>query len=130
MDKRRTETPGKAPNSANCATAHGLFRFCAEWISLAVGSSWAFVLAVLVIIGWALTGPLFGFSDTWQLVINTATSLATFLMVFIIQNTQNRDSTAMQLKLDELIRITEGAHNVMIGLEEEGQSDLDKIKAQ
>ena len=85
----------------------------ADW----AGSSWAFCLAALVIIVWAVTGPVFGFSDTWQLVINTGTTIVTFLMVFLIQNTQNRDGAAIQAKLDELIRATTKARNSIIGIE-------------
>jgi low affinity Fe/Cu permease len=85
-------------------------------------------IAVAVIAVWGLTGPLFGFSDTWQLVINTATTIITFLMVFLIQNAQNRDNEAIQLKLDELIRATEGAHNALLDVEEIPEPDLDKIK--
>jgi low affinity Fe/Cu permease len=77
---------------------------------------------------WALTGPIFGFSDTWQLVINTGTTIVTFLMVFLIQNTQNRDSEAIQVKLDELIRAIEGAHNALLDLEELEEKDLDRIR--
>jgi low affinity Fe/Cu permease len=78
---------------------------------------------------WASTGPIFGFSDTWQLVINTGTTIVTFLMVFLIQNTQNRDSEAMQLKIDELIRAHKGAHNGLLDLEELTEEELDRIKA-
>lgn len=92
------------------------------------GSSLTFGIAVGVILIWGLTGPLFRFSDTWQLVINTGTTIITFLMVFLIQNTQNRDSTAIHLKLDELIRVTRGAHNAMINMEDRTQEDLDKLK--
>ena len=81
-----------------------------------------------LIVVWATTGPLFGFSDTWQLVINTGTTIITFLMVFLIQNTQNRDSEAMQIKLDELIRAIDGAHNALLDLEELTQQDLDRIR--
>jgi low affinity Fe/Cu permease len=88
----------------------------------------AFLLAVLIIVVWLATGPLFGFSDTWQLVINTGTTIITFLMVFLIQCTQNRDSEAMQVKLDELLRVTRGAHNVLLDLEELEDRELDAIK--
>jgi low affinity Fe/Cu permease len=88
----------------------------------------AFVLAVLCILAWVVTGPIFHFSDTWQLVINTATTIVTFLMVFLIQNTQNRDSEAVQLKLDELLRSTQGAHNALLEIEELSENELDEIK--
>ena len=88
----------------------------------------AFVVAVLIILAWATTGPLFHFSDTWQLVINTSTTIVTFLMVFLIQNTQNRDSYAIQLKLDELIRSAEGAHNSLLEIEELTEEELLQIK--
>jgi low affinity Fe/Cu permease len=89
----------------------------------------AFMLAVGVVLLWLVTGPIFGFSDTWQLVINTGTTIITFLMVFLIQSTQNRDTAAMHVKLDELIRAVKGAHNALIDLEEMGEDDLARIRA-
>src|SRR5574341_619164 len=104
------------------------FRKFASYISHWAGSPWAFSIALLVIVSWFVSGPLFHFSDTWQLAINTGTTIVTFLMVFLIQNTQNRESEAMQLKLDELIRAVRGAHNAFLDLEELTEEDLDRIK--
>ena len=101
----------------------------AKVTSRATGRPMAFILAVAVVLAWMLTGPLFGFSDTWQLVINTGTTIVTFLMVFLIQNTQYRDAEAVQVKLDELLRTTKGAHNVLLDLEDLDEAELDKIKA-
>jgi low affinity Fe/Cu permease len=92
------------------------------------GQPTTFGLALLIILGWAITGPVFRFSDTWQLVINTGTTIVTFLMVFLIQNTQNRDAEAMQLKLDELIRAISGAKNAMLDLEDLDQTQLDEVR--
>ena len=93
----------------------------------AAGHPATFAIAVLIIVLWAATGPLFGFSDTWQLVINTGTTIVTFLMVFLIQNTQNRDSQAIQVKLDELIRSIQGAHLALLDLEELDDEDFERI---
>ncbi len=88
----------------------------------------AFAAAVAIIVAWAITGPLFGFSDTWQLVVNTGTTIITFLRVFLIQSTQNRDSEAIQVKLDELIRLSKGGHNALLDLEELEEDELDSIR--
>jgi low affinity Fe/Cu permease len=109
--------------------ASPFFRF-AKLTARSTGHPAAFLLAVLVIIVWVITGPIFGFSDTWQLVVNTGTTIVTFLMVFLIQNTQNRDSAAVQLKLDELIRSVAGAHNALLDLEELTEDDVDRLRAQ
>ena len=101
----------------------------AKGTARATGKPLAFGLAVAVILVWAITGPLFHFSDTWQLVINTGTTIVTFLMVFLIQNTQNRDAEAIHVKLDELIRAIDGAHNALLALEELEEQDLDRIRA-
>jgi low affinity Fe/Cu permease len=106
------------------------FRKFAHNTSQIVGSPGMFIIACLVIIAWALTGPIFQFSDTWQLVINTGTTIVTFLMVFLIQNTQNRDTRAIHLKLDELIRAMKGARNKLVNLEEMSDEELDKLQAE
>lgn len=105
-----------------------LFRKFANRTSAAVGSSWAFMLAITIVIIWAATGPMFNYSDTWQLVINTGTTIITFLMVFLIQNTQNRDAKAIHLKLDELIKATTGAHNSMIDLDSLSDEQLKELE--
>src|SRR5687767_3168480 len=99
-----------------------------KWTAHAAGKPIAFILAVLLIAVWLATGPMFGFSDTWQLLINTGTTIATFLMVFLIQATQNRDSEAMQLKLDEIIRAIGNAKNELLDIEELEESDLNRIR--
>jgi low affinity Fe/Cu permease len=101
----------------------------AKWASRITGRPVTFIAAVIIILLWAVTGPIFGFSDTWQLVINTSTTIITFLMVFLIQNTQNRDTEALQIKLDELIRAVESAHNALLDLEELDDEELDLIRA-
>jgi low affinity Fe/Cu permease len=95
-----------------------------------VGSPWAFLAALGIVVVWSATGPLFHYSDTWQLVINTGTTIVTFLMVFLIQNTQNRDAKAIHLKLDELIRSVEGARNTLIDLEELSEEELEDLQRQ
>jgi low affinity Fe/Cu permease len=103
------------------AIANGIARF--------VGDPVAFILALATVIIWGVTGPLFGFSDTWQLVINTGTTIVTFLMVFLIQNSQNRDAAAMQAKLDELIRALDGARGEFIGIEHKTDREIQQIRA-
>jgi len=106
------------------------FHIFANRMSQAAGSPIAFFSAVIIILGWAVVGPAFGFSDTWQLVINTGTTIITFLIVFLIQNTQNRDARAMQLKLDELIKAVKGARTQLVDLEEMSEEDLAKLQAE
>ena len=106
-----------------------LFDRFAKRASRTTGHPATFAAAVLIILVWAISGPLFGFSNTWQLVINTGTTIITFLMVFLIQNTQTRDGIAIQLKLDELIRAIEGAHNAFLDLEELSEEDLARLRA-
>jgi low affinity Fe/Cu permease len=105
-----------------------LFSRFAKWIAHAAGHPRAFMIALLTIVIWGVLGPFYRFSDTWQLVINTSTTIGTFLMVFLIQNTQNRDNEATHLKLDELIRSIEGAHNALLGVEELNENDFDEMR--
>ena len=107
--------------------AFGVF---ARKTSTVLGSAWAFVIAILIIVIWAMTGPAFGYSDTWQLIINTGTTIVTFLMVFLIQNTQNRDAKAVHLKLDELIRAVGPARNKLVDLEKLSDDDLKALETE
>ena len=101
----------------------------AQSVARGAGKPLTFIIATALVIVWGVSGPIFGYSDTWQLVINTGTTIVTFLMVFLIQNTQNRDTDALQVKVDELIRVTEGARLALLNLEELKGDDLDRIKA-
>lgn len=105
-----------------------LFRKFSHRVSTLVGSPWAFVLAVIVLFIWAVTGPIFNFSDTWQLIINTGTTIVTFLIVFLIQNTQNRDAKAIHLKLDELLRAVKAARTSLVDLEDLPDEDLARLE--
>jgi low affinity Fe/Cu permease len=116
------------PKIPSVPRRHGFFLKLSKATSAATGQPWAFGLALTTILVWGTTGPIFHFSDTWQLVINTTTTIVTFLMVFLIQNTQNRDSQALHLKIDELIRALKGAHTAMIDLEEMTDHELLEIR--
>ena len=126
--EERTRAALEDRRSSRVAGFRHWFGRAATRVSEAVGSAWAFLAALVVLAMWAITGPIFGFSDTWQLIINTGTTIVTFLMVFLIQNTQNRDSKATQLKLDELIRAVSDARNRIIGAEEEDEEQLKREK--
>ena len=145
MTKKRTKVSGTRPKNGAVARAISspslangskggngwskMFSDAACAISHWAGKPLTFLAAVSIVLLWAASGPLFGFSDTWQLVINTSTTIITFLMVFLIQHTQNRDAEAIQVKLDELLRVNEGAHNALLDLEELEEHELDSIRA-
>ncbi len=116
------------PSPAKDKPVHALFDRAAKWVAAQTGKPVVFIAAVLGILLWAVSGPIFGFSDTWQLIVNTSTTIVTFLMVFLIQNTQNRDTGALQVKLDELIRVVGGAHNALLDLEELDARELEHIR--
>ncbi len=118
-----------AATNGDIVVTTGRFNRFATRVARRAGASSTFGLAALVIVAWAITGPVFGFSDTWQLVINTGTTIVTFLMVFLIQNTQNREGVAIQMKLDEIIRATRGARNVLLDLEERSDDELAVLRA-
>ena len=117
------EKPGNLPGRVRDA-----FHVAARKSSAVLGNAWAFIIAVLIIVVWACTGPIFHYSDTWQLIINTGTTIITFLMVFLIQNTQNRDAKAVHLKLDELIRALAGARNHLVDLEKLSDEELKRLE--
>ena len=119
---------GPRARSHDVAYRASAFSRLARLTSHGAGHPAAFLTAVSIIVGWAILGPIYHYSDTWQLVINTGTTIVTFLMVFLIQNTQNRDSAAMHVKLDEIIRATQGAHNALLDLEELTEAELDLIR--
>jgi low affinity Fe/Cu permease len=127
MNEKAVKGADQTPRSFRCRV-NDLFRAFSRNTASAVGSAWAFVIAITVIIVWAATGSMFHFSDTWQLIINTGTTIVTFLMVFLIQNTQNRDGKAIQLKLDELIRALKGARNKLVDLEDLSDEELKKLE--
>lgn len=122
----KSENKQKNTNAAN-GNGKGCFDSIAQKVACAAGSHYSFIAAALVVIGWGVSGPMFGYSDTWQLVVNTGTTIITFLMVFLIQNTQNRDTRAMQLKLDELLRATRGARSTLMDLEDRSEEELENL---
>jgi low affinity Fe/Cu permease len=125
----RLATGRKHPNSVTAMSSPSLFDRASKAVARLSGKPSATLLSVVIVGVWLLTGPMFGYSDTWQLVINTGTTIVTFVMVFLIQNTQNRDTAAMHIKLDEIIRAVEGAHNALLGLEDVGEEELAELRA-
>ena len=129
VDAARAVRPEES-SAARTTVMTSAFRRVAQRTAKAMGSPWAFLLAVAVIVIWAVSGPLFGYSDTWQLAINTGTTIVTFLMVFLIQNTQNRDARIVQLKLDELIRAVSSARNELVDMESLSDEELERLQHQ
>jgi len=127
MNEKAAKCADQMPRSRRCEI-NDLFRAFSRNAAEGVGSAFAFIAAITVVIIWAAAGPVFHFSDAWQLIINTGTTIVTFLMLFMIQNTQNRDAKAVQLKLDELIRALEGARNKLVDLENHSDGDLKKLE--
>jgi len=125
MNHTRQPNGGPAPKDNRSGSR---FSTIAQWASRQCGRASTFIVACAAIVIWAITGPIFAYSDTWQLIINTGTTIVTFLMVFLIQNTQNRDMSALHLKLDELIRVNEGARNKLLDLEDMTESELEHLK--
>ncbi|HJT80736.1 MAG TPA: low affinity iron permease family protein, partial [Chthoniobacterales bacterium] len=125
--RRNHGSENEPPKSLYCRIRDA-FHVFARKSSDVLGSPWAFTIALAIIVGWAVTGPMFGFSDTWQLIINTGTTIVTFLMVFLIQNTQNRDAKAVHLKLDELIRAVKGARNRLVDLEKLSDDEMKQLE--
>ncbi|MDB6027303.1 MAG: putative small integral rane protein [Verrucomicrobiales bacterium] len=128
VESSKAEVPKTETAPQKKSTIRDWFRKFAHVSAQGVGSPWSFFLAISTILLWGISGPLFGFSDTWQLVINTATTIVTFLMVFLIQNTQNRDARAIHLKLDELLHAVKGARNRLINLEDLNDEEMDNLQ--
>jgi low affinity Fe/Cu permease len=130
VDQRKKGKPNECANRDFFCRIRDAFGVFARKTSNVLGSAWAFVCAILIIVVWAMTGPTFHYSDTWQLIINTGTTIVTFLMVFMIQNTQNRDAKAFNLKLDELIRALEPARNRLVDLEKLSDDELKNLETE
>jgi low affinity Fe/Cu permease len=126
--KSASRTAGKAVEQANRPGLSAGFSHFSNQVAHATGKPITFAVAVLIILVWAVTGPIFHYSDTWQLIINTGTTIVTFLMVFLIQNTQNRDGAALQAKLDELIRATQDARDAYMGIEKLDEPEVEKMR--
>jgi low affinity Fe/Cu permease len=128
QELRSVHYSSRVIDSAMSDNTLGRFDRFARWIERQVGSLITFVMAIAIVLIWAISGPFFGWSDTWQLVINTGTSIVTFLMVFLIQSTQSRDTRALHLKLDELIRVNQAARNSLLNLEDMSEAEIQEVK--